>query len=141
MQHSVEVAPGTVVRTKVTVNPGMTVWHEGVVTDQWGSDGSRTVISHCKRGGTTVHEEMQDFHGGRGFEIVGYLGTLPVHEVLRRAWEDVVARPAWSLAYNCQHAVRKWHGVSMDSPQVQGAVVVGGIIAVIAFAAVAKRAA
>ena len=141
MQHKIEVQAGTVVRTKVVVN-GITVWHEGVVTNRYGSDGSRTVISHSKKYGTTVHEEMTDFHGGNGFKVVGYLGNLPAGEVLRRAWADVYARPAWTLGYNCQHATRKWHGISMDSPQVQGVVaVLGVIVAVAVVATVAKNAA
>jgi hypothetical protein len=134
MQHSIELDPGTVIRTKVIVN-GVAVWHEGLVTDRYGSDGSRTVISHCKKYMTTVHEEMQHFHGGNGFEVVGYLGSLAWWDVLARAWADVDARPQWSLAYNCQHATRKWHGISIDSPQVQAAI--AGAIVVVAIAVVA----
>ncbi len=140
MRHSTPVAPGTVITTKVPIG-GVTVWHEGIVTDRYGSDGSRTVISHCKKGGTTIHEEMSEFHQGRGFEIVGYLGSLPPAEVLRRAWADVERRPAWTLSYNCQHAVRKWHGVPLESPQAQVAAGLLGVVALVTFVGVASRAA
>lgn len=140
MRRIIELWPGTVIRTRVIVG-GIAIWHEGIVTDQYGSDGSRTVISHSKKAGTTIHEAMTEFHQGAGFEVVGYLGKLHPSDVLDRAWADVERRPRWTLESNCQHAVRRWHGVPAESPQVQGAMAVGGLIALVAFTAVAAKAA
>jgi hypothetical protein len=124
---SFDLAPGTVIGVDVTVW-GVTVLHVGIVTERV-VDGERTVISHSLRHGGTVEETLASFCDGKWWRVVGYLGRDAWEVVLDRARSDASVRRPWSLLWdNCEHAVRRWHGLAPESPQLRQAIgAAGGI--------------
>lgn len=138
--HPRSIPPGTVVTVPVAVGP-LTVSHPGLVTDRLGPDGLPTVINASKRRARLVIEEAwSSFTEGKVANIEAMSSNVSVHEMLRRARADVGRR--WDLiSANCEHAIRRWRGLPVESPQLRFGVglVVGVGVVLLAFAFFGRR--
>lgn len=120
-----QLMPGTV----ISVDMGL-YDHIGIVTDQY-VNGVPAVISNSLKNGGVSEESLADFTGGHLVSTVGYLGNLPVRQVLQRARSKIGTK--WDLLlWNCEHFVRWAHGLNPASPQVRrGFMLLAGIAALI----------
>jgi hypothetical protein len=131
--------PGTIVGVWVRV-AGIPIFHVGIVTHRYAA-GERTIISNSFRRRGTVEESLAEFTEGEPLQIVDYPGSDPWEVVVDRALRDVQRRRGWSLFDNCEHAVRRWHAVPEESPQLRAGAGIGMVaLAGVAFAMVAMRA-
>lgn len=101
------IPPGTVVAAWIWF-----VWHEGIVTEH------QTVISASFKKCRVVEESFEEFSEGNEIRIVGRLGRLTPHEVVRRA--RLQLNTPWTVQNNCEHVARRACGVAVESPQLKG---------------------
>jgi hypothetical protein len=93
--------------------------HVGLLGDRW-IGGNLTVISCSRRRGEVVEESWDEFRQGQLVTLENYLGSRSPEVVLARAREAIGTR--WNLVtFNCEHFVRRAHGVREQSPQLQAA--------------------
>lgn len=120
---------GTVVRTPAVMG---FVDHVGIVS-QVDEHGRPThVISNSLKLGRVAEESINDFAAeARTWKEDGYLGSRPPEQVLDAA-RALLGRPYSLFSDNCEHFVRRVHGVPPDSPQVRSALATAGAIAVAA---------
>ena len=120
--------------------PGTVVWvwaylffrHRGIVSDRWFA-GKPMIIASSRRTGV-IEEPWDQFRGGQQVYEEGYLGHLPVHEVIWRA-RSRIGMPYRLGDSNCDHLVNYAHGLPVISEQVRDAATVATIgIALLALA-------
>jgi hypothetical protein len=103
--------------------------HLGIVTDRW-KDGEQMVISCSNRHSMVVEESMSAFRQGNSIERRPSPSALSVQEVLARARRKLGQR--YDLFnWNCEHFVYESFGHPKQSPQLQLAVFVIGITALL----------
>lgn len=81
-------------------------------------------MSLSRQAGGFLEEPLSSFAKGRTVTVDGYLGSLPPAAVMARARLKRGTAYEWST-FNCEHFVRYAHGVKVESPQLQGAVILG----------------
>lgn len=106
--------------------PGTVVWipvfliyrHSGIVSDRWWG-GKPMVISSSGRRGGVFEEPWDEFRQGSPvyLEGNGHPGTLPSHEILRRA-RSVIGTSYDLLTWNCDDLVTYAHGIKSQATQL-----------------------
>lgn len=115
MSRTISLSPGTVIGVPAVWN-GVWVEHVGILTDHF-IGRERTVISNSKRRGQAVEEVLDEFLDGRNGRVVGFIGPLSPEGVVARARADLGR--AWTVTDNCEHFVRRAHGLAPASPQLR----------------------
>jgi hypothetical protein len=123
MSQTYGITPGTVIGVPA-VWEGFEVEHVGILTDLFVHN-ERTVVSSSKRRGGVVEETLVRFLDGRSGRVIGYLGTLPPRVVVARARAHIGRE--WSILDNCEHFVRRVHGLVPASPQLESALATLGL--------------
>lgn len=93
--------------------------------------GEPSVISFSQAANGFCEQPLSEFVNGRAYKLKGYLGNLPVGEVLHRAF-SLIKKPYSLIDFNCEHFVRYAHGIKIESPQMQAATIFAGIFGVLA---------
>jgi len=115
------LTPGTVV--SVQVGP---VEHYGVVSDL--HDGiTPYIISNSRRTGRVAEERVSIFSEGKDIKVHGYPSKLSPAMAIARA-KSQLGKAYDVLNWNCEHFVRWVHGLKVESPQLQAAVISGLVI-------------
>ncbi len=91
--------------------------HIGIVTDT-PIAGVPGVISNSRARGGVCEESLAAFAEGKPFRVLGYTGSLPGDDVVRRA-RTMIGRRYKPLRFNCEHFVRLAHGLRARSPQIE----------------------
>jgi hypothetical protein len=126
--HPSQVPAGTVVAVPIRVGL-LTVVHPGLVTDRCGPDGLPTVINASKRRDRRhVEETWSQYAEGNPVTLQRMPTTVGVAEMLRRARADL-GKPWDLLGANCEHAIRRWRGLVVESPQLQAGIVLAAVVA------------
>lgn len=114
--------PGAVVSVRV-LGPFR---HVGIVTDRW-RNGMPMVISNSRRRGCVTEESWAEFTQGNPERVDATPSCLPATEVLANARREL-GRRYDILKFNCEHFVRRAHGVAEESPQLQAVVVAACLV-------------
>jgi hypothetical protein len=112
--------PGNVLEVKCGL-----VCHFGIASDGL-VDGQQGVISNSKKHGRVAEESVDDFSGGQPISDRGYWSELSRAEVLARARNSPT--DYWVLFDNCEHFVRRVHGMKPRSPQLAWGATVGAVV-------------
>lgn len=112
------IRPGTIVGVWI----GM-IQHVGILTD------SGTVIANSFVHGGVTELSVPKFTIGKRLSLKGYPGRLSSQEVIANARAEI-GQPWNLLKNNCEHFVRRAHGVPPHSPQLQRAMFAVGVTAV-----------
>ena len=76
-------------------------------------------------------QSWAEFSNGRQVRIVGYPSALPTWQVLARAQNAMGRQYSW-LSWNCEHFVNHAHSVKVESTQVNGWLMLAGMLGVAA---------
>ena len=116
---------GTIVSTPAVLG---FVDHVGIVS-QVDEHGRPThVISNSEKNGRVAEERIEAFSSPTGrWDTKDYPGILAPEDVVARARAEFGR--LWTLLDNCEHFVRRVHGIAPSSPQLAVATVVGGLAA------------
>lgn len=121
---------GTIVRTPAVLG---FVGHVGIVSQVDEVGRPTHVISNSLKLGRVAEETINEFAAEAGtWKEDGYLGGRTPAQVLDAA-RALLGRPYSLFSDNCEHFVRRVHGVTPASPHVAAATVVGSL-AVLGFA-------
>lgn len=120
-------------RQSISLHPGMIVWtqaygffkHKGIVSDRL-YDGQPMIISCSGRTGEVREETQEQFSQGNAIFAEGYLGNLPVHQVLYRA-RQCIGMKYNLFSWNCEHFVRYAYGLEPSSPQLAATIVLAAL--------------
>jgi len=104
--------------------------HKGLISDRM-IDGELAIISLSKAANGVLEESLSSFACGRDVTIDGYFGTLSPYDVVRNA-RALIGTTYDLFSNNCEHFVRKAHGVYIESPQVKGWLLITGFLGLIA---------
>ena len=102
---------GTIIST-----PKGLVRHHGLLSYN-SSLGSYTAISSSGKYGQVVEEPLEMFANGKQIRNEGYPGNKPPQEVIEIA-KSLVGDKYNLFKNNCEHFVRKAHGIKPESPQL-----------------------
>lgn len=112
------IRPGTIVGVWIGI-----IQHVGILTE------SGTVIANSFVHGGVIELPVPRFTIGKRLSLKGYPGRLPPQEVVTNARAEM-GQP-WNLfKNNCEHFVRRVHGLRPHSPQLQRAMFALGLTAV-----------
>ena len=105
-------SPGTVVWV-----PAYLFWrHKGIVSDRY-YGGKPMILCNSPVHGV-IEQPWDEFFQGEPCRQEGYPGTLPAHEVLRRA-RSRLREGYVLLAFNCDHYKNYAHGLLVESEQLR----------------------
>lgn len=119
---------GTIVSTKKGL-----IDHVGILT-KGSSFFNNTVISNSGKYGMVIEEPLENFANGNSIKVVGYPGKKSPNEVLTEA-RSLLGDKYNLFKNNCEHFVRKVHGVNVESPQLflYGMSIIGALILYLIF--------
>ena len=90
--------------------------HQGIIANDY-FNGGYSVISNSGKFGRVIEEPIQSFANGKPIKIIGYPGKKSPNEVVWSA-RALLNEPYNLFKNNCEHFVRKVHGVKEESPQL-----------------------
>jgi Lecithin retinol acyltransferase len=125
---------GTVVAVDIW---GGAIQHPGIVSG-YTVHGEPVVISNSLRHGKVVEETLAAFRNGGALATLGLLGSHHPQVVVTRARSRLGER--WDLfRFNCEHFVRYACDLPAESPQLQRASALLGVIVGVQFLLAASR--
>jgi hypothetical protein len=112
--------------------PAYGLWrHKGIVSDRW-YRGKPMILCNSPIHGV-IEQPWDEFFGGEPLRHEGYPGSLPVHEVLRRA-RSRLGEPYVLFVFNCDHYKNYVHGLPVESEQLRATLAILGSVGVVAAA-------
>ncbi|GEM_PF-3212366 len=123
--------PGTVISV-----PKGPFDHYGILL--YANDGLPYVISNSGKYGKVVLESLSDFAENQEVKIRWYTHEAEVQQVLRRALQ-LLGKPYSAFSSNCEHFIREISGLPIESPQLRGWGVLGGLALAVAGAIAATQ--
>lgn len=114
---------------QVVASPRFLYSHLGIVTDHW-KNGEQMVISCSEHCNMVVEEPMSTFRQGNSIEQRPSPSNLSTQKVLMRA-RNKLGQPYDILNWNCEHFVYDSFACQKQSPQLQIALFLVGVIGIV----------